>query len=52
MSGEQEKATELMKKLYKFYGTDSGWLFGLGPAQRKAVRGVVIAILRIQEEER
>jgi len=51
---EQEKNTNaklMVKKLYRYYGTDSGCLFGLKPEQSSIAYAIVVAVLRIQDDE-
>lgn len=36
---------EVTEELYMAYGSDSGWLFGIEPNLRPAVRGIVKIIL-------
>ncbi len=41
---------EIMILLYKFYGTDSGVLFGLQASEKPIVKVIVKAILNIIKE--
>jgi hypothetical protein len=42
---------ELVQKIYRAYGSDSGYLFGLNPNQRPIVAAIVKAALQFIESE-
>lgn len=42
---------EIVNEIYKLYGTDSGYLFGLHPEKRDIVEAIVKTTLIIKESE-
>ena len=46
-----EKVLEITEALYYFYGSSSGYLFGIEPQHRKAVSAIVKLTLRAVEWE-
>lgn len=45
-------AKEITERIYKMYGTDSGWLFGFAPEDRITVEMIIKIALKIDKEEK
>jgi hypothetical protein len=46
-----DNAKEITNIIYKMYGSDSGWLFGLSPDHKEAVEAIVEASIWIHKKE-
>ena len=46
-----QKAKDMTEKIYVYYGSDTGWLFGIPPDLRFAVVGIVQCVLDQIEDE-
>jgi len=44
-----QRAHDLTEFIYSMYGTDSGYLFGIPPDKKGAVRTIVEGVLRLEE---
>ena len=45
-----KEAKAIVDRIYTAYGSDTGYLFGIPPALRGAVEGIVQTVLDIEEE--
>ena len=46
-----EKAKKLVEELYHFWGSGTGYLFGIPPEHRRAVESIVDIVLGLEEAE-
>jgi len=51
MKSSEIDETETVKKVYQYYGTDSGVLFGLQSGLRRSIEAVIIATIRVIKSE-
>jgi hypothetical protein len=49
--GEGMTAKEIVERIYRAYGTDSGFLFGLPPEYKDAVETIVRVALNMDKEK-
>jgi len=48
----EDYVDELLEKLYKDYGTDTGYLFGISPTSRPAVKAIIQFVIDDLEAEK
>lgn len=46
-----EKALEITETIYKMYGSDSRWLFGISPDHLEAIHAIVEATIFVYKHD-